>query len=556
MSLRKMLGLILLVVVFMFSLMLATSYAWYSFNNASTEFEVVTGNDDIMINYLRGEYIATNVAVPILSKDIDRYSEKNNFSVQVKNNVRDNDIVVTVSLVDIDIDYSLRIKNFRIDLYYQDALVASTTGDYLTEKTINLADITIDGDVENNFELRVYLLDDGTDQSLLMNKSFKARIGLNVVSRLKTTFTKFKDPDIFINNITIDGKKSNSLPTSGYYKMKYSCDKGSTLKWSPLSKTITYSGNIFINDSCNLDFTSDKSTVKLSDMKPGSYVKYTGNNGCDGKHCSGDNGNYLSDDDMGYCGDKANKFTTNGFRIAYVKDSTAYLVSAGSPECVQSYAVNESTDKITLVNGAPYYFAKDYIFNKDTGEFSLNGVGIGTFVINKDYKKIKDNYLYTCMSANSTTCDTLYKVIDANNKGGTYQVIYNTYKSNDIKILDKLAIKYCNKSYAYGDKCNSDSTWNINSEDYKMILDSELADCIGKKSDKECGYGNDLIFNGGIYNFSYLDDDKIGQSSYNSIDKVKSIGGFGIRPVIRLKSNIVVVSGSGSYEDPYVISNK
>ena len=51
MSLRKMLSLILLVVVVMFSLMLSTSYAWYSFNNASTEFDLVTSNDDIMINY-------------------------------------------------------------------------------------------------------------------------------------------------------------------------------------------------------------------------------------------------------------------------------------------------------------------------------------------------------------------------------------------------------------------------------------------------------------------------------------------------------------------------
>ena len=556
-SLRKMLGVILVIVIAMFSLMFATSYAWYSFNNASTQFDVVTGNDDVMINYLRGEYIATNVAVPILENDIDRYSEKNNFSIQVKNNKRDNDLVVTVSLIDIDIDNDLKVKNFKIDLYYQNKMIASTSGDYLNSDTMDLADVSIDSDLDNNFELRVYLLDDGSDQSVMMNKSFKARVSLNVISRVKTTFTKFDNPDVMVNNITIDGKKSNYLPVSGYYKMNATCDKGSTLKWDAFSKTIIYTGDIYVNDSCNLEFTSDNSSVKLSDMLPGSYVKYSGNNGCDGKHCSGENANYVSDSDMGYCGVSDNKYTTNGFRIAYVKDKTAYLVSAGSPECVQSYSVNESTDKVTLVNGAPYYFAKDYMFNQDTGEFTLNGVGDGTYVINKDYAKLnKNKYIYTCMSANSTTCDTLYKVVDASDKGGTYQVIYNTYKSNDIKILDKLALKYCNKAFAYGGKCNDKSTWNINKDDYKSILSSKLDSCIGKKSDKSCGYGNSLIFNGGVYNYSYLNDEKVGQAKYNYIDSVKSIGGTGIRPIIRLKADIKVIGGNGSYDDPYVISNK
>ena len=552
-----MLCLILLVIVCMFSLMFATSYAWYSFNNASTEFDVVTSNDDIMINYLRGEYIATNVAVPIMESDVDRYSEKNNFKVQVKNNSRDNDLVVTVSLIDIDIDYNLRVKNFKIDLYYQDKIVASTTGDYLTSDTISLADVTIDDEVDNNFELRVYLLDDGTDQSSMMKKSFKARISLNVVSRVKTTFTDFKNPDISISDIVIDGKKSDHLPISGYYKMKASCSKGSSLKWDSLSKSIIYTNDIFVNDSCKLIFTTDNSNIKLSSMKPGSYVKYVGNNGCRDRSCSGENSNYVSDNDMGYCFSNNYKFVTNGFRIAYVKDDTAYLISAGSPECVQSYAVNESSDKVTLVNGASYYFARDYMFDKETGKFTLNGVGDGTYIINNDYEKInKDKLIYTCMSSNDTVCDTLYKVEKASEKGGTYQVIYNTYKSNDIKLLDKLALKYCNKDYVYGGKCNGDSVWNIKSDDYKSIIGSNLDDCIGKKSDKSCGYGNDLIFNGGIYGYSYLDGDKVGQSRFNYIDLFKSIGGSGIRPVIRLKANIKVIGGSGSYTDPYVISNK
>ena len=51
---------------------------------------------------------------------------------------------------------------------------------------------------------------------------------------------KMAEQTFLINNIIIDGKKSDSLPTTGTYNMSASCQKGSELSWDPISKTITY----------------------------------------------------------------------------------------------------------------------------------------------------------------------------------------------------------------------------------------------------------------------------------------------------------------------------
>lgn len=133
----------------------------------------------------------------------------------------------------------------------------------------------------------------------------------------------------------------------------------------------------------------------LSDAKEGSYVKYTGNNGCEGNLCQGDNANYVDKDNMGYCLNEENKFIVNGWRIAYVVNDTAYLVSAGATECI-GYEENTDIDGTSniddtitknldiLNNIALKYCNSAYAYggicNKDSAwAFS-----------DKDYKKIMD----------------------------------------------------------------------------------------------------------------------------------------------------------------------
>ena len=141
--------------------------------------------------------------------------------------------------------------------------------------------------------------------------------------------------DIYIANIYIDGEKSDSLPTSGYYEMSYTCAKGSTLSWNGFKKILTYESGSYVKDSCDVMFNSNVDYPLLNQMEVGSYVKYIGNNGCDSEHCDGTNANYVSDSDMGYCHDSASaRYTSNGWRIAYIKDGSAHLISGGAPECM------------------------------------------------------------------------------------------------------------------------------------------------------------------------------------------------------------------------------
>ena len=77
----------------------------------------------------------------------------------------------------------------------------------------------------------------------------------------------------------------------------------------------------------------DKVTY-LNKTTTGSFVSYTANNGCSGNSCNGENANYINKDNMGYCGDSAQKFTKTGWQVAYIKEDSAYLISAGAIECI------------------------------------------------------------------------------------------------------------------------------------------------------------------------------------------------------------------------------
>ncbi len=208
------------------------------------------------------------------------------------------------------------------------------------------------------------------------------------------------------------------------------------------------------------------STGKLSSAHPGSYVKYTGNNGCSGKACKGQNANYKSDTDMGYCYNSDYQYNANGWRIAYIKDDTAYLISAGSPYCMSS------------------------------GSSNSNG--------------------------------------------------------------DRQALTYCNSTYAYGGKCDSTSAWNMGEGDFQVITGAALSKVTGQS-----GYGDySLVNNGGFYWFSKPAasstsySDWWWDSNYDYVAYGSAHGNYGVRPVLRLAASVLITGGSGTYKDPYIISNR
>ena len=283
--------------------------------------------------------------------------------------------------------------------------------------------------------------------------------------------------------VSIDGNTSETLPTSGsYYLASYSCkSSNTTLKWNRTNyKLIVDNDGKSSGVSCYLDFQSNP---KLNNMPAGSYVKYVGNNGCTGKSCEGQNANYVSDTDMGYCYSSDHRFIVNGWRVAYQKDGSAYLISAGSPECMCT--------------------------SKD-----------GTA---------------------GTSCS------DHEETNGVPQHLAN---------LNAKALTYCNSTYSYNNVCNSSSSWNMNTDDFQSITGDSLSTAFNKISGYYDRYS--LISNGGYYWFatpysSSSTDAFYWSSGSRVVSYDASRNAIGLRPVLRLRSSVVVVSGRGTYKDPYVI---
>lgn len=344
------------------------------------------------------------------------------------------------------------------------------------------------------------------------------------------TYVKYNGNNL---KITVDGRQVTAIPDKYYYLTSYDCnDDKIKIKWD------YNNGKIFINNIssravyCDLEFESNP---LLSKMKVGSYVEYVGvggNIGDDNVICN-NSGDLISSDTIGeveshnscygknvredldkskytygYCLSSDYKYYTTGWRIAYVKDSKVRIVSAGAVECL-NYAGSTNKDKV-----------------------------------------------------------------------------------NFMKWLNTLALKYCNSNYVDGDcscvgndkMCNTPSldAWSINDTDFYYITKSisgygkriseetsnlgdsggSLGDslyCSGNNGYKECGYNNDLLDNGGYYWFGLNSaEDLFVWSAYNrnvnDYSRKEIVDGIGFRPVINLSSNVVVIGGDGTINNPYKIA--
>jgi len=305
--------------------------------------------------------------------------------------------------------------------------------------------------------------------------------------------------------ISIDGESANTFPTSGnYYLVDYSCDSSKTkVTWDRENHELNVTNSINADGVlCYLEF---KSKPLLSEMPAGSYVAYTGNNGCDDTNdvngydsCSGKNANYVSDTDKGYCYTSDRKFITNGWRIGYVKtdsatkETNAYIISAGAPECMCTNRVVSGDDSVTL-------------------EPLSSGCSV---------------------AAKSSEIDAHYNAMDA------------------------ISLKYCNPIYSAGAVCDISTTWAMDDADYEEMIDKNMtiSSCKNNRSNNLCGYTNDLIDVGSHYWFASWSSgiySYIWSSMYRVIRSSSSRLSMGVRPVIKLDSRIKVSSGSGTYEDPY-----
>ena len=142
---------------------------------------------------------------------------------------------------------------------------------------------------------------------------------------------------------------------------------------------------------------------------------------------------------------------------------------------------------------------------------------------------------------------------------GTYLVSAGALDCSNQNDINRKVLGYCNSNYVYGGSCDNSNVRNINGDDFNTIVNQglDMVSCYDKQ-DKKCGYTNDLIDIGGDYWFSslYQDNASFYWSSVRRsvIDKLNN-SSLSIRPVVRIDDSVIVVSGSGTEEDPYKIAN-
>ena len=81
-------------------------------------------------------------------------------------------------------------------------------------------------------------------------------------------------------------------------------------------------------------FLEQKWNFSLNEVSRGSYVDYSGSNGCTSEQCKGMNANDTDEVHQGYCGDDKTYFYNDGWRVAYTRGGSVYLISAGAPQCL------------------------------------------------------------------------------------------------------------------------------------------------------------------------------------------------------------------------------
>ena len=357
-------------------------------------------------------------------------------------------------------------------------------------------------------------------------------------------------------------------------------------------------GGTKISEDMSLELGKDKTIYAhwekdyLIKKDVGSYVKYSGTNGCSGD-C---NGRVVRS-----CDGYGSAYST-GFRIAYKKEGVAYLVAASGVSCTQKKKIAKKFEVNHLRNMKSEYFAGGYQFNEETGYFELLNVTSQKYLISSsNYQTIINNYPYFCSSYMNADderkkCGEITKLsryyLEYEEKGynevGVSEYIFNTDISKaqqpTIDLFNQLALKYCNRDFIYQGICSNNNIWAMNANDFYEIVGKKLyhnssldSSCYLDSSD-ECQDDLKIINNGVSYYLatalqSNVDDDGPYDSSVQSNDVFQwqykeeyffkdhySFSGTQaiylgklIRPIIKLNPEIYVVSGDGTKENPYEI---
>ena len=187
MSYKKIIFILSITILVFIGILFSSSYAWYAYSNAESKIGGSTIKETPTVIFAQTEYIYVKSIMPIKDEDRYNYANKNSFNITIGENLKDYTTAIEISLKDITIANELKINNFKYELLQDGKLVNSGNFIGVNNSMLKIMPMT---KLTNNtypqtytYELYIWLSDDGTDQSNLMNKEFGAKINVNSATK-------------------------------------------------------------------------------------------------------------------------------------------------------------------------------------------------------------------------------------------------------------------------------------------------------------------------------------------------------------------------------------
>lgn len=326
--------------------------------------------------------------------------------------------------------------------------------------------------------------------------------------------------------LTIDGNSATSFPTSGKYNVSVDCENASG-RWNPKTWKLEI-GKITGTVTCDVSFNSSVSNLT-------SVVNNNATRDGNGKRYEGKNpNNYIWFNDE------------------------LWRIIGNIPVCLKSGCAS-TENRVKIIRNDPL---EEIIYNLTSYSSSSSLVWIGSNV---------QNFLNSCYLGKASTCDGYCYLINSNNQNISVGCDYSSdgIDANDYygKMIEDVYYNigtgdgtYKNAANYYTQETTSHTTtaskiglmyasdWGYTIEGFSGVLGEE-----GYPSsymDK-----NWLFSNGGEWTMtSYSSTNLVGivDGGWLGSSSARSFG-YTVRPVLYLKSDVYVVSGTGTQVDPYRI---
>lgn len=191
MTFKRLLIILSFAVTVLIVILLGTSYAWYTFDNAVTSFNNVgtfSDNIEVAVVFTNDSNIGTTVGIPITTSEIEEKSEKTSFTITPSTALAGRSVAIQILLADLKIDSALiSVSSLKYSLLQTvdgvTTTVKSGTFSGVTASSLILLPSTSISDSDlgktYSYEFRLWLEEDNSNQNALMGKKLDGYIKVN-----------------------------------------------------------------------------------------------------------------------------------------------------------------------------------------------------------------------------------------------------------------------------------------------------------------------------------------------------------------------------------------